>query len=444
MLQPISIDTSSFPEIRRKGCVYVDKTAYFHRLATGPNSCFFLARPRRFGKSLMLSTLKAIFEGRRELFEGLALEKTDWAWERYPVLHFDFSFSSTSTSAEAFERSFPNTVSGVLAESGFKYDPRKSPSDNFGNAIDGLSRANGGQGVVILIDEYDDPVARLLHKPDEAGKVRDSLASFYGQMKGRTEKIRFLMITGVSKFTKMSVFSALSNLIDLSLKDECATMLGYTEEELDRFFDGHLRAHAEMMKLSYADYRAELKRWFNGYRFGRQCPTTVYNPVSVGNNLAYPEIFFQPGWADTGKASMLMNFLKRGEYLSCDLDGEIKVREASFDVTDLRNLKTIPMLYQAGYLTLADFDPRTRFYALRVPNEEVREDLATLTTAVIANQDAYWVATLGEKLLSGEWRAFFVGLKALYAGMPYGPSEASVQEYSFERVLLTLLRSQGI
>ncbi len=427
MLQPISIDTCSFPEIRRKGCVYVDKTAYFHRLVSGQNARFFLARPRRFGKSLMISTLKAIFEGRKELFAGLTIEQTDWAWEKYPVLHFDFSFASAPT-FEEFQRSFPDIVSSALAEAGFQSDPQKPPSVNFGNAIDALSRANGGKGVVVLVDEYDDPVARLLHKPDEADKVRESLASFYVQMKGRTEKIRFLMITGVSKFTKMSVFSALSNLIDLYFKDECATMLGYTEEELDRFFDGHLRAHAEMMKLSYDDYRAELKRWFNGYRFGRRCPITVYNPVSIGNNLAYPEDVFQPCWADTGKASMLMNFLKRGEYLAHDLDGGIKVLEQAFDVSNIRDLKTIPMLYQTGYLTIADYNPSTRFYTLRVPDEEVREDLANLTTAVIANQDTYWVASLCAKLLSGEWKAFFDGLKALYAGMPYGPNEASVQE----------------
>ncbi len=455
MTQPILIDSASFLKFRKKGCVYVDKTAYLHRLISAANSCFFLARPRRFGKSLMLSTLKAIFQGKRELFQGLAIDKTDWTWEKYPVLHFDFSFASSATSAEEFAQNFPHTIKSAIVETGGTYKSDDTPEANFGRTIDELSmahkdrtdktdEADSDKGVVILIDEYDDPVARLLHKPDEAEKVREKLASFYGQMKGRTDKIRFLMITGVSKFTKMSVVSALSNLVDLSFRHDVATMLGYSEEELDAYFGEHMRAHAEKMGLDDGTYRAELKWWFNGYRFGRQNPATVYNPVSIGNNLESPENFFQPCWADTGKASMLMNFLKRGEFLSHDLDTEMKVLEQAFDVTNIHELRTIPMLFQTGYLTIGDFDSASRLFTLRVPDEEVREDLASLTASVMAQQDVGWVATLGGLLLGGEWDKFLTGLKSLYAGLPYGPTEAAVHECSFERVLMTFLRAQGV
>ncbi|MBQ6470936.1 MAG: PD-(D/E)XK nuclease domain-containing protein, partial [Victivallales bacterium] len=198
------------------------------------------------------------------------------------------------------------------------------------------------------------------------------------------------------------------------------------------------------MKLSYADYRAELKRWFNGYRFGLLNAETVYNPVSIGVNLAMPRIIFRASWADTGKASMLMNFLKRGEYLSVNMEQVVGVDAQTFDVFNLHDLKTIPMLYQTGYLTIDRYHPELQTFDLRVPDEEVRRDLLLLTTSVIAGEDVGWAANLGKKLLLARWPEFFVGLKALYAGMPYGPSEASVQEYSFERVLLTLLRSQGI
>ena len=442
-MKPILIDSSSFPELREKGCVYVDKTSWLHRLASGPNARFFLARPRRFGKSLMISTLKALFEGRRELFGGLAIDGTDWAWETYPVMHFNFGFAAAPT-AEEFRRSFPATVQSVIAEAGGQYDSQELPSVNFGRAIDGLSAANGGRGVVILIDEYDDPVARLLHKPDEAVRVRETLAGFYGQMKDRTEKIRFLMITGVSKFTKMSVFSALSNLIDLSFQDDYAAMLGYTEEELDGFFDGHLRVHASLMGMEYEAYRAELKRWFNGYRFGRGNPATVYNPVSVGFNLAMPEPFFQNYWASTGKASMLMNFLKRGEFLDFDMESVPDLAMEDFDVTDLTDLRAVPMLYQTGYLTIRDFDPVTRWFTLAVPDEEVRQDLATLVTAFRSDRTTDWASTLGRKLLRAQWDDFFDGLKSLYAALPYGPRERRVHEFSFERALMVLLRSQGI
>ena len=308
MLQPISTNSSDFPKLRRKRCVYVDKTGFFHKLITGADDCFFLARPRRFGKSLMITTLKAIFEGRRDLFDGLAISQTDWKWEKYPVLYFNFG-KAAADSASRFEQNFTSVVKNALLEAGFSYDKDNTPEINFGTAIDTLSQYhdveiqdnaslhnNDEKGVVILIDEYDDPVAQLRDKPDEAEAVRGLLANFYRQMKDRTGNIRFLMITGVSKFTKMSVFSALSNLTDLSMKDEYATMLGYTESELDKYFDGHMHAHAEKMGLSYSDYRMELKRWFNGYRFGRSVKETVYNPVSIGVNLSMQEAFFQPCW----------------------------------------------------------------------------------------------------------------------------------------------------
>ncbi len=443
MLQPIITDSSDFPEMRTKGCVYVDKTAFFHKLISGMNARFFLSRPRRFGKSLMISTLKAIFEGRRELFDGLDISKTDWRWEKYPVLYFNFGFAAMSTANDVM-KSFPNEVRRALGEAGVEYDENQLAADNFGKSIDTLSAANDGKGVVILIDEYDDPVAQLLDKPDEAEAVRGMLAAFYRQMKDRTGKIRFLMITGVSKFTKMSVFSALSNLTDISISDEFATMLGYTEDELDKYFDGHMRDHAKAMEMDYDAYRAELKRWFNGYRFGKHVTETVYNPVSIGVNLYWKEPCLQSCWASTGKASMLMNFIKRGDFLAVDMEKVRNVREQDFDVTAIRELKPIPMLFQTGYLTIADFNPYLKTYELRVPDEEVRQDLATLTTAVIANQDTYWVSQLGGRLLNAEWDEFFDGLKALYAALPYGSKEGYVHEFSYERCLYILLKSQAI
>jgi len=458
MAKPILIDSHSFSEIREKKCVYIDKTAYFYRLAVGPNSRFFLARPRRFGKSLMIETFKALFEGRRELFEGLAIERSDWGWEKYPVLHFDMSRASSAVSAEAFAQKFHSEVENTLKAAGADYDPKLHTDINFGQAIETLSAKNDkekeeeegkeegkkGKGVVILIDEYDDPVATLLHKTDEAMRVREMLAGFYGQMKSRAGCIRFLMITGVSKFTKMSVFSALSNLIDLSFEDDYATMLGYTETELDEFFDEHLHAHAKLMGLEYDAYRSELKRWFNGYRFGKYSKETVYNPVSIGVNLALPKPAFQNYWTSTGKSSMLMNFLQREEYLSVDLENVRGVAESHFDVTNLHELRTVPMLYQTGYLTIADYNLYTRMFTLKVPDEEVRQDLASLTAAYMANRSVDWVSSLGGMLLTWQWEDFLDGLKALYAAQPYGSREGRVQESSYERALMVLLRSQGI
>ncbi len=443
-LQTIAKDTSDFLELRNHGNIYVDKTAFFHRLITNLEAKrFFIARPRRFGKSLMISTLKALFEGRRELFDGLAISRTDWKWEKYPVLYLDLSLAATD-SAERFEKNFIALLRDAFVATDIEYNDANTPEINFGQAIDILDNKNKGNGMVILIDEYDDPVAQLLHKPDEADKVRNLLAAFYKQMKPRTGKIRFLMITGVSKFTKMSVFSSLSNLVDLSLEDDYATMLGYTEDELDTYFTKHMRAHAEKMGLSYADYRAELKRWFNGYRFGKESTETVYNPVSLGGNLSDQKRFFSNCWSSTGKASMLMNFLKREEFIGVDMDKVTDVDERDFDVTDIRALRSVPMLFQTGYLTIADYEPFSQTFTLRVPNVEVRQDLAALTVAVATGQDISWVTSLGKKLLRTRWDEFFDGLRSLYAALPYGPKEKNVHEFSYERVLLTLLWSQAI
>ena len=443
-LQPILVDSSDFTEIRENKCIYVDKTAYFHQLITRRDARrFFLARPRRFGKSLMISTLKAIFEGRRELFDGLAISNTDYEWKKYPVLHFNFGFAAMS-SGDEFRRTFSNTVKMGIQNAGGTYDSSETAIVNFGNAIDVLSTENNEKGVVILIDEYDDPVARLLDKPEEAEKVRGMLASFYGQMKDRTGKIRFLMITGVSKFTKMSVFSALSNLVDLSFDDDYATMLGYTEAELDEYFAEHMRDHAKALEMDYDAYRAELKRWFNGYRFWKFKGEAIYNPVSIGMNLSKREPEFKPYWRTTGKASMLMNYIKRDGFLSIDMESVRGVQEDDFDVSDIRNLKPVPMLFQTGYLTIGDYNRRSHLYELRVPNEEVRKDLAILTAAAIADRKPDWVTSLGSKLLLAEWDEFFEGLKALYAALPYGSKEGTVHEFSYERCLYVLLKSQAI
>ena len=238
-MKPIATDTNDFPRLRRENCIYVDKTEYVHSLVSQPGSrLFFMSRPRRFGKSLTLSVLKALFSGRRELFEGLFIaEKTDWNWnETYPIIHFEFN-DVTTTSVEDFEESFAIHVQERLENAGYSYDKSLPPPENFGRAIESLSAKNGGKGVVILIDEYDAPVGHSLCDIDMAEKIRDRMSALYSRMKNRTGDIRFLLMTGISKFTRLSVFSALSNLVDVTQDKEYATMFGYTEEELTANFE---------------------------------------------------------------------------------------------------------------------------------------------------------------------------------------------------------------
>ena len=447
-MKPIPEDTGSFLSIRNDGQLYVDKTAYLHRMITASRKCYFLARPRRFGKSLMITTLKEIFNGRKDLFEDLAIEKTDYAWKKHPVLHFNFGFCAEKSSYEDFDRSFALYVRDVLAGVGCEYNDTVSPGANFGRAIDALAakaHAEDSALPVILVDEYDDPVAKTLDKVEIAERVRDRMASFFGQLKDRTEKFRFLMITGVSKFSKMSIFSTLSNLIDISFEDEYAMMLGYTEAELDRYFTDRMQLQAEKMGLSYEAYRAEMRRMYNGYRFWREEGEKVYNPVSINLNLAACKREFAYYWTQTGRSSTLMNLIKRGDMCAIDPERVTSVTDKAFDVSDLRNLKPVGMLYQTGYLTIKNYKPMRLggIYELCVPDEEVRSDLSLLFASLHADKDVEWAAQAGADLLTGDFKSFFLALKSLYAGVAYGSTEDSVHEASFARNLQFLLAGQG-
>ena len=449
----INTGSSDFADLRKTNVVYVDKTAFIHRLLSDEeNKVLFISRPRRFGKSLTISALKYLFSGRRDLFRGLAIDKTDWKWRTNPVIHFRFNELRTE-SIEAFDEDFPAYVATRLREAGCDYDEKRSYSQNFASAIETLHARSvkdhevdpehKGEGVVILIDEYDAPVGHALDDIKKAEAIRARMSSLYAQMKDRTGCIRFLLMTGISKFTKLSVFSALSNIRDISQRDDIAAMFGYTEEELTANFEEHLREHAAKMGRPYDEYRAELKRWYNGFRFAKNDPTTMYNPISVAYTLSEKSPSgFSATWASTGRPSMLMNYLRREDVAGLDWENGVEAVEDEFDVAELGALTAKAIFYQSGYLTIKDYDEG--LYTLGVPDEEVRRDMAKLTVGAMADEGMQWAASLGAKLLAADWPKFFVGLKSLYAHLPYGPAEESVQEFSFERVLYTLLASQGV
>ncbi len=439
----IEQNTYDFPEIRAKNVIYVDKTAWMHKLVTAENQRLnFISRPRRFGKSLMISTLKAIFQGRRELFTGLAIDKTDYDWAVHPVIHFDMSLVSTE-SVDTFERSFREIVCRALAASGATVNETATVGTMFGDAITELAQ-KVGKGVVILVDEYDAPVGHSLDDIDKAQKVRAALSSLYIQMKGHVKDVRFLMMTGVSKFTQLSVFSALNNLTDVTFDGEYAAMLGYTEEELEANFSEHIHKHAEVMGKSYEEYRAELKFWCNGYRFARENPVRVYNPVAIAKTLGPCERSFVKSWSGTGRASSLMNHLKKNELAELDYENLEEVKESVFDVCGLGDISTVGLLYQSGYLTIKDYDPDLKYYTLGVPNQEIREDLANLIVYFQKGEKEgdQLSADIKVGLLKNDYLRVENALRAYYADLTYGSRE-KVVEASYQRVLHTLLAAGG-
>ena len=425
MLPPINETTYDFPELIEGGFVYVDKTATLQRLIANRGAKFcFLARPRRFGKSLMLSTLKAIFQGRSELFDGLAIAKTDYDWnDTYPVLHFDFGTMEAET-LEQFESDFVVRIQDAFSAAEFAYDNAITPTSNFGRAIKALA-ARHGKPVVVLIDEYDAPVGHVIDNPDKAEAIRKRLSDFYGQLKLNIANIRFLMMTGVTKFTQLSVFSALNNLSDLTLSAQAATLLGYTQEELETYFGEHMREHAEVMGIDYARYREQFRHWYNGYRFSPDCETTVYNPVAVAKTL-------------------LMNFIKRKPLGDTDYENPGPQSAAIFDSANLRNLNPISLLIQGGYLTIDECDVGD-VYTFRVPNEEVRRDLDTLIAeCALDRPDTNGFAEAYRALHAADCEAILANLKAYYAGFTYGSRESTVHEANYQRLLVVLLSACGL
>ena len=375
MGQKIAQGVYDFRIMREDGYVYVDKTALLGDLVTGGRDAYyFISRPRRFGKSLMLSTLKYIFQGKRELFKGLAIDKMDYDWAEYPVLHFNFATMKVETLA-LFEQQFVERVSRTIEAAGGTYNPAVTPDTNFADAIRFLAQERG-KPVVLLIDEYDAPVGAALSDPAKATAIRATLSSFYGEIKNNAADVRFMMMTGVTRFTQLSVFSALNNLNDLTMDSRYATLLGYTEEELEANFSPSLHAHADIMGLPYEDYRAELRRWYNGYRFAKNNAVRIYNPVAIAKTIGPKEPTFAPTWSKTGTPSVLINYLSDHELTEMDYDNVENISEDDLDICRLEAILPVSILYQSGYLTIKDYSEWG--FTLGAPNEEVRRGLALL------------------------------------------------------------------
>ena len=437
MGQKIAQGVYDFRIMREDGYVYVDKTALLGDLVTGGRDAYyFISRPRRFGKSLMLSTLKYIFQGKRELFKGLAIDKMDYDWAEYPVLHFSFAGIKVKT-LEAFERNFCLRVKKVLTEAECSWNEEASPDANFNQAITELAKKKG-KPVVILIDEYDAPVGHALADAKLASDIRQDLSDFYIQIKECASDVRFMMMTGVTRFAQLSVFSALNNLNDLTMDARYATLLGYTEEELDANFDEDLREHAEIMDLSYEDYRAELRRWYNGYRFSPDSETRVYNPVAIAKTLGPKRKTFAPTWSKTGRPSVLINYLTMFDVDNRDYENVRGVSESALDVCNLEAIQPVSMFYQSGYLTIKDF--KNPYFMLGVPNEEVRIDLNSLLLQYAAREEGETIRdAAGFALQEADFEAFFAQVRALFAHLPYGSTEDRVPEAAYQRILYVLL-----
>jgi len=359
-MKPIVTDTYDFPTLIEGGYVYVDKTALLRRMVSGVDGrFFFMSRPRRFGKSLMISTLEQIFKGNRKLFKGLEITKSDYDWRKHPVIRLDMTAFDNTSGLKLFKRSLAAELGGTEPIAAL----RALIAEKAGSAR--------GRGVVVLVDEYDSPVSGLLGKLRELEAMREFLQSFYRILKQEAASIRFLMMTGVSKFTKLSVFSGLNNLTDLSMDPTYAELLGYTPQELADCFRQQIKSFAAATKRNSSEVVAELLSWYDSYRFSPKSEARVCNPVSVG--LALKQQSCEAFWDRTGSATLIVERLRKLGRIPLDVEA-VETLAKRLDVCDLRELPLDALMYQGGYLTIKSVLDNGRL-VLGIPNREVRESV---------------------------------------------------------------------
>ena len=437
-LQNLPIGIQNFEKIRNDGYLYVDKTEIVYRLATS-GSYFFLSRPRRFGKSLLLSTLHAYFEGKRELFEGLAVSRLETKWEQHPVLHLDLN-TEKYESPEALD----NILNDTLAQWEGLYGSAPtevSLSLRFAGVIRRACEQTGHR-VVILVDEYDKPMLQAIGNEALQDAYRSTLQSFYSALKTCDGYIRFAMLTGVTKFGKLSVFSSLNSLNDISMDWQFHGICGITDEELDTVFPAYTQRLAERNRMSVAEARERLRTLYDGYHFFENSEG-VYNPFSLLNTFAKQT--FGSYWFATGTPTYLVKLLRLHDYNLQSLSDEY-VTEDILNSIDVASTNPVPVIYQSGYLTIKDYEPRFRTYKLGFPNEEVEDGffrfLLPFYTSVNKIEAPFYIQKFVSEIESGQPEAFLNRLKSFFADTPY--ELVKKLENHYQNVLYILCKLLGL
>ena len=441
-IYPIGIQ--NFEKIRRDGYFYVDKTALVYRLAKS-GSYYFLSRPRRFGKSLLLSTLEAYFEGKKELFAGLAIEQLEKDWGRYPILHLDLNARQYENIGSLLEEL--NKYLEIWEQAYDSPFGDRKPEERFFQVIR-RAYEKTGQRVVILIDEYDKPLLQAIGKPELQEAYRSLLKAFYGVMKSADGFIRFAMLTGVTKFSKVSVFSDLNNLEDISFRRTYNELCGISEQELQDNLGNELPEFSRSSGLTESELCDKLRRYYDGYHFA---PDTagIYNPFSLLH--AFKNREFGNYWFATGTPSYLVELLKRNRY---DLDRLVheETDAETLDGVDSVDSDPIPVIYQSGYLTIKGYDARFGTYRLGFPNLEVEEGFVKYLLPYYANVSAsktpFEIGCFVREIERGDYDAFFCRLQSFFADTLYetitGLKPERDTELHYRNVLFIVFRLIGL
>ena len=412
---PIGIQT--FEKIRVDNCVYVDKTQFVAELAKYKYS-YFLSRPRRFGKSLFLSTLRSYFEGRKDLFEGLAISKVETEWKKYPVFYLDFNVGDFTTE-EDFRSSLGLKLDEYEKIYGIRNQNATSFADRFSDLLKSAHEKTGLQAV-ILVDEYDKPLLNAMDDPELVDKFRKILKSFYGVIKGEDAHIRFAFITGVTRFDKVSIFSDLNNLNDISLSREFTAVCGITQEELESNFVPEITNMSEDNEITKEECLALLKKNYDGYHFSQDTKTDVYNPFSLMN--AFFNNSFGSYWFSTGTPTFLTKMMRNIDFDYTSLENEIEVSLRTLENYRLTATDPLPMLYQTGYITIKNYEKDFKSFTLGLPNEEVKyglyENLVPLYAGYHERTSNIEILNFIRELRAGKVNEFMERINNIFAAAP--------------------------
>lgn len=413
MMKKLPIGLQTFSELIEKNYVYVDKTDIIHEIITR-GKVYFFSRPRRFGKSLLISTMQSIFEGKRELFKGLFIDQLDYDWKPKPVIRIDFSGINRST-PEAFAQDLQRYLIEEAERFDITIDLSAQPNSILRSLISQLHAQHGP--VVLLVDEYDKPILDHLNDPEVAEQMRTSLRNFYDVFKFLDNCLHFVFLTGVSKFTQTSIFSGLNNLYDLSLDEQTATLCGYTKQEIKDNFKPHLESFAIKLGASQVDVVDMLESWYDGYSFEWGCEK-VFNPFSVLNALHKKK--FLNYWVATGTPNFLATMFKDQSPVP-QIDQGLRVAPESLVIVNLDRLPFVPVLVQTGYLTIVGQDRDG--YQLDFPNYEIRNSYALWSLAGSFNKESTSIHSLGmdlrKALKAEDFDRFFELLVPMFASIPH-------------------------
>lgn len=365
-LYPIGIQT--FERIRVEDKLYIDKTEYIYRMTHTDGTYFFLSRPRRFGKSLLVSTLQSYFEGRKDLFVELAIEKLEKDWTEYPVLHFSLAGGKHMEKAQ-LERYLLFILNDNEQRFGIECDS-PDPNVRLLNLIKCVYDKTGKQ-VVVLIDEYDAPLLDVVHESESLSILRDTMRNFYSPLKDCEKMLRFVFLTGITKFSQLSIFSELNNIVNISMDPAYAGICGITKDELVEQMDNDIRLFAEKRSITYEQALEKLRENYDGYHFTWPSPD-VYNPYSLLNCLADGR--FNYYWFGSGTPTYLINMMRKFKVLPSQLS-PVRAKNSSFDAATETMTSLTPLLYQSGYVTIKDYDEETDVYTLGFPNKEIEVGL---------------------------------------------------------------------